>query len=509
MSLLPPAAPAPGRTFPLWIPVGAVVLALLYVPTLQTRFDFIDDGNLVYPEPSQPLGGRLAVAWAKVVANYEDLGPFRPTLWAHWELLAELCDGSESAWRAVRLGWCALAALMLLWLLSECGLGAGAALGAAALAMWNPYRSGEIWTSLTLAEGVAMPYALLALVAARRAARSGRPGGWDILGAGCVLMALGCKNTFIALIPAQLFLRISPDGLGLRHGLRRHGWRAALLGLTAIAPVAHFIYFKLNWHPGQYTTDVPSLAQLGRYVSGLGGAVGMDFVGAGLTLTAAAVCLGRGACVSRELPAESVLPRTGRYRAALGAGGLLVVSGIAVYLPMNAMSPRYSMPAAWGLDLLIGVLLSELFRLGWTPMKRLAVTGLAAGLAAVVAANIGKQEKFAARARLLWNMLEWVEQHAPPGATIAWVSGERLNREEGVHFGWHLRAHGRADVRVTFLDGPPGHASAPGTSAEQTLRIVGLPPSAIVEGAERFAASYHLGRRQYVCSVSWGPLPIP
>ena len=39
-----------GQRVPWWIPIGAVLLALLYLPTLATRFDFIDDGNLVYPK---------------------------------------------------------------------------------------------------------------------------------------------------------------------------------------------------------------------------------------------------------------------------------------------------------------------------------------------------------------------------------------------------------------------------------------------------------------------------
>src|SRR5437764_76306 len=80
---------------------------------------------------------------------------------------------------------------------------------------WNPYRN-EIWTSLTLAEGVAMPYALFALVAARKAARSARPLRWEVASAACVLVALGCKNTFAALVPAQVALRMWPEGLTLR-----------------------------------------------------------------------------------------------------------------------------------------------------------------------------------------------------------------------------------------------------------------------------------------------------
>jgi len=34
------------------IVLGAVVIALGYLPTLFAPFDFIDDGNLVYPSPA-------------------------------------------------------------------------------------------------------------------------------------------------------------------------------------------------------------------------------------------------------------------------------------------------------------------------------------------------------------------------------------------------------------------------------------------------------------------------
>ena len=70
---------------PWWIFVGAALLASLYLPTLATRFDFIDDGNLVYPSGPMPLGQRLHLVWEKIEANYRHLGPFRPVLWCHWE----------------------------------------------------------------------------------------------------------------------------------------------------------------------------------------------------------------------------------------------------------------------------------------------------------------------------------------------------------------------------------------------------------------------------------------
>src|SRR5439155_13511948 len=80
------------------------------------------------------------------------------------------------------------------------------ALFAAALAFWNPYRN-EIWTSLTLSEGVAMPYALAALWCAARANRSRVAWPWDVASAVGVLAALGCKNVFAALVPVQVELR--------------------------------------------------------------------------------------------------------------------------------------------------------------------------------------------------------------------------------------------------------------------------------------------------------------
>lgn len=168
-------------------------------------------------------------------------------------------DGVPFRWRLARLLWLGLATAMLLWLMREPGIRPLAGLLAAAAAMWNPYRN-EIWTSLSLAEGVAMLYALLALVCAVRAARSPWPWPWDLVGVLCVLVALGCKNTFIALIPAQVLLRVAPAGGDWVRGWRQHGRRAGLMALTALLPIGHFIYFKLHWHPGQYQPGGPTLA---------------------------------------------------------------------------------------------------------------------------------------------------------------------------------------------------------------------------------------------------------
>src|SRR5438445_747190 len=108
-SPVPPAL-TPTRRFPWWVLLGAVLLPCLYLPTLATRFDFIDDGNLVYPAPPMSPVQRVELVWQKIVANYRDLGPFRPVLWVHWETAADLFRANPVYWRAARLAWSALAA---------------------------------------------------------------------------------------------------------------------------------------------------------------------------------------------------------------------------------------------------------------------------------------------------------------------------------------------------------------------------------------------------------------
>src|SRR5262249_55917252 len=148
---------------------------------------------------------------------------------------------------AVHLAWAFVAAVTLLWLLRELRIHPAAAVLTAALALWNPYR-GETWINLTGTEGIAAPYALAALACAVRAAPSPHPGRWDIAGAACMLAALGCKNTFAAVVPAQVLLRLGLDGASFAEAWRRHGRRAVLLALSLLLPIGHFLAFKLSWH---------------------------------------------------------------------------------------------------------------------------------------------------------------------------------------------------------------------------------------------------------------------
>ena len=533
-----------------WIVGGAAVLALVYLPTLSAPFDFIDDGDLVYPAPpGTTLRGHVELWWNRVAANVDHLGPFRPVLWAHWHLQANLFDANPQLWRLFRFVWCMLSAGMLLWLFRELGIPPPAALIAGAAAMWNPYRN-EIWTSLTLSEGVVMPYALFALVAARKGALSERPVGlptcrqadsptvwWDVAGIACVLIALGCKNTFAAIVPAQIALRMWPEGTTLRAAWRQHRWRVLLFATPLVLPVGHLIYFKLNWHPGQYATHDPSLEQFFRILGCLKGAMGLDFLGVGIAL-AAVVVWWCGPTPPSSVPSRregeqsaegSESPRCSEratdspslqgggwgvgptLRPALLCAMLLLAAGIVMYLPVNIVSGRYAMPAVWGLDILFAVLLSALLKLPVGTPRSAALFALCTGLVLVLVVNIHRQEKAAARSRMLWQVVHHIEANAPQGATVAWVSGDSLNgelgAEEGIHLQWHLAHRGRPDIRVALFDSteqPLARVELPPATDEPLLRVTSSPVATtrIWEQDRSFAMVYQFGRKRYDCCVS-------
>jgi hypothetical protein len=197
---------------------------------------------------------------------------------------------------------------------------------------------------------------------------------------------------------------------------------------------------------------------------------------------------------------------------------LLLAGGIVMYLPMGGMAGRYSMPAVWGLDILVALLLTALVAAPDGVWRKAAWAGVGAGLAVVMVAGVGKQEKFAARARMLWDAVHYVEATAAPDTRIAWMSGDSLrgglNVEEGIHFQWHLYHRGRRDVTIGLFDdagqplarvelpplaGPPQFALI-GTTAEQPGRW---------EPERSFAAVYWLGRRRYDCHMSRkSPAPV-
>ena len=364
-------------------------------------------------------------------------------------------------WRLARLLWATLAAAAMLTLMLELRIRPPAAIAATAVAMWAPEQS-EVWHALTLSEGVAMPYALMGLICAARAARSARPLGWDVGGALFVLAALGCKNTFAAIVPAQMMLRVAPDPRDLREAWRRHGRSALFLASTLLLPLGHFALTGSGWHSGQYATGAPLPGQFSAMIRGV--AKEAAFLLLPLALSVLAL-LAWGSTRIREAEsqsrtglmaaaAEGLGPLLQEYRGACVTGLLLLTAGIAIYIPVRLHNPggRYSIPAAWGGDLWVAALLSTLFQAPAARIwKRAAYAALGLGIGALALANLAHQSKFAARARCLWQALELVEHRAAPNSCIGWLYGPGLARGEGIHFAWHLRARGNT-LRMALID---------------------------------------------------------
>jgi hypothetical protein len=391
-----------------------------------------------------------------------------------------------------------LAAGSLLWLLYELKMQTVAAVVATSLAMWNPYR-GEVWLGLGLTEAFAMPYALMGLFCALRAARSPRPWGWDLAGMLCLLAALGIKNTFAAMVPAQVLLRLIGGGLGLRDGLRENGWRASLHATLLVLPVIHFVAFRLTSSPTRYATEF-TWAQFPRLLRSLVGAMSLDVMAPGFVAAGLAISFAR----RRGYTTRNTIQNRFTYRLSLLTGLVLLVCGTAIYLPISGVAGRYTMPAIWGADICFAALLSTLLTVPLLLWRRLAIGLIAVGLVAVAVMNVGRQEKVAARNALLWDALEYVEQESPRYASLGWVgtpevatSTLELPFSEGFHFGAHLRGRGRADVEVQLISRQVDCAE----KIEPALILTGtpVPPAGGYVLVREFKSTYWVGKRCFQC----------
>jgi hypothetical protein len=228
-----------------------------------------------------------------------------------------------------------------------------------------------------------------------------------------------------------------------------------------------------------------------------------DFLGVGLLASIVTVaCFWPTQIRERSAPlADSGRGETGIWITAF----LLVVFGIGVYLPMPAMSGRYTMPAVWGLDLAFAGLLGMLLAVRIAPWRRLALAGIVGGLVVVAAANVGRQQKFVARSALLWQTLEYVEREADPETRLAWIASAGLNVEEGIHFQWHLLARGKRRIAVELLDErgrPEERCELPAARGDATLAVTGSPqppPGSAWLLRQEFHAPFWGGRRHYDC----------
>ena len=483
--------------------LSSLLIASINLPTLSTPFDFADDGAFVHSQGVTSFTNFHEMVWFITGTEFTNKGPYRPVAWYFWVGQQELFGEDSLQWRGSRFLWTWIAAAAFLWLLREIGFGMGVAILTTAVAMWNPYRA-EVWMSLTHCEGIAMPFAMAGLVCAYRAARSEQSWRWDLAAMACAVLAVGCKNVFAVMIPAQMFLRVCEPHYSLGDGVKRHGWRAALLGCTVVLPVVHFICYRLTMHANRYDLAWDDRQPL-RMLNALLGGMGKDFLGpaiaAAILLVAWSWWRGTLAAPADGARAES---DPARDRAALGTGLILFFLGWGVYAPMQGVAGRYTFPGVWGLDLLCALLWTRLAR---TPpgLRNITYALVGCGLLACVLANVGKQEKNTARLTALWEALSCVEERVPTGSHIGWVGvadrkkTEDLEIGEGIHFRWHLEARGRRDLR--WQDD-----SIVATQNEPEFLITGstTPPDFSPSSWDLLKEcrhSYWFGRKEVICCV--------
>jgi hypothetical protein len=233
-------------------------------------------------------------------------------------------------------------------------------------------------------------------------------------------------------------------------------------------------------------------------VKSLIGAISLPFLACGLVL--AIISLVKDEKKQTEPTSDESL--WARYRAAIVTGTVLLLGGVAVYSPLGAISGRYAIPAVWGIDLALAILLSQLLLVRVTLCRRAAWAALLVGLTATAVSHVGKQQKFMARANMLWNALEWVEQYAPPNATVAWISGlnpqQSLDASEGIHFQWHLERRQRPDIKVVIVE--PGQR----VPIDVHLAVWGPAQSGSATPMQLcagFATDYWVGMRRYECKL--------
>jgi hypothetical protein len=507
----------------LWL--AALGISLLYLPFLNTGFDFADDGVLVYPKGVSSLPQFLEMIRISTLDDFKNHGPFRPTAWAFWRGQAELFHGDPFLWRLGRQLWIILSAAVLMLFLKELGIRLGVAALVTVLAIWNPFRA-EIWLGLNFMEGTMMPFALGGLICATRASYAERPAGWDLCGFCCILLVVLSKNVFLAMIPAQLFLRVATPSRPLREGLRKHGMRALMLGVVALVPVVHFIFYKLNYRPGQYDVGLTAEQPL-RLLRNMGVALAVDFLAPvlllGIWLIGRSRREGSDLKLRDEWCGESPPFRhsfgsfPGPMRNALGVGVILFLAGLGVYLPVLGAAARYVVPGIWGLDVLLALFFTRLAFVPAGPWKRATYGLVVCALFALGLINLGKQTKFSARNELLWDVLLTLEEQGSSANPVGWVgvdfarkTGNLLEFGEGYHFAQHLRARGWEDLDFHLLDALNQEQTESFGDAPAAARDMRVPTRYLITGTAPapdgawilvadFQRPYWAGLRHYQC----------
>ena len=191
--------------------------------------------------------------------------------------------------------------------------------------------------------------------------------------------------------------------------------------------------------------------------------------------------------------------------------------GVGVYLKIDGICGRYAMPAVWGLDMWIGILLTQFIAVPEIRWKQAATVALAIGVLAVAVSNVGRQLRFAARAEFLWQVVHYFENDPRSPVTVAWIGAKDDNRgldiEEGIHVAWHLKERGHSQMDMHLFNTAGGFQQrgelAPEDHPEQfAITAAGqkVPLPGQWKQVRDFEQDYWFGKRHFTCTL-WEKVP--
>ena len=145
------------------------------------------------------------------------------------------------------------------------------------------------------------------------------------------------------------------------------------------------------------------------------------------------------------------------------------------------------MPAVWGLNLALAVVFSELARVPAGALRRGAYVALGLGLATALASSLGKQDRLVQRTELLWQVLARVEQDAPAGVCIGWLScqaSSTLKRASTLHGTCREEVMG-PNLKVPLTTRTAPNAACRAGARRCRARVVRQAPPAAARAARR------------------------
>ena len=421
--------------------LAAALLCLFYAGTISQPFDFEDDGVFGYSASATgDISGMFSAISNRTMDDFQTNGPFRPVIWAYFEIQSLLFATSAVARHFVRLGFLFASAMTFHLLLRQLRFSTIVSFVVTLLCFTAPARA-SIWYRFGLTEGIAMPFVLFALLSAAKACESSRALKWDLACIACTMIALLTKNIFVAIFPALILLRVWHAHESLFESLKKRGGRAVWICVPVVIPVIHFIAFRsLVQAHSSYRVTTPNLMTVLSMLRTCWIASGLEFLSVGVALALIAAIWskeGRQYLWNREQARLAVL------------SCLTLLAGVAIYLPVlnsNGPAGRYTIPAVFGIDIAMAVLLSAVLLTPSGLWRRMSLIAACIAFVGILGENLFSQRAFGARCNALWELTERMTQ-LPAGSQVDIQAGS-MSDAEAFHLESHVAGSGRRDIKI-------------------------------------------------------------